>query len=95
MQILQAGGVPAGVVQNPQDLMEKDLQLKEREFLIPLKHPVLGTFGHPAPPCKLSKSKPQIRTSPCLGEHTEYICTQFLGMPDKEFLDLLQRGVFT
>ena len=32
--------------------------------------------------------------APCLGEHTEYVCTHLLGMPDDEFLDLYQTGIF-
>lgn len=94
MQIMQAAGVPAGVVQTMQDLMEHDPQLKERKFLVPLKHPVMGVFGHPTPPYKLLKTKAQVKTSPCLGEHTEYVCTQFLAMSNEEFVELSQQGVF-
>jgi benzylsuccinate CoA-transferase BbsF subunit len=94
MQKMQAAGVAAGVVQTMEDLLERDYQLKGREFLIPLEHPVIGTFGHPTPAFKLSKTKAQVRTSPCLGEHTEYVCTQLLGMPDEEFVRLMQEGVF-
>ena len=32
--------------------------------------------------------------APCLGEHTEYICTRMLGMSDNEFVELMQEGVF-
>jgi benzylsuccinate CoA-transferase BbsF subunit len=94
MHTLQATGVPAGVVQTMQDILEKDSQIKERGYLTPLKHPVIGVFGHPTPVYKLSKTKAQIRTSPCLGEHTEHICTKLLGMSDAEFVNLLQQGVF-
>jgi benzylsuccinate CoA-transferase BbsF subunit len=94
MQKMQAAGVPAGVAQTMEDLLEHDPQLKEREFLVPLKHPVIGVFGHPTPPFKMSKTKAQVRTSPCLGEHTEYVCTQILGMSDEEFTELFQQGVF-
>lgn len=31
---------------------------------------------------------------PCLGEHTEYVCTKILGMSDQEFIELVQAGVF-
>lgn len=94
MQILQAAGVAAGVVQTMQDIVEHDPQLKAREFLVPLKHPVIGVFGHPTPPYKLLKTKAQVRTSPCLGEHTEYVCTQLLGMSDEEFIELFRQGIF-
>jgi crotonobetainyl-CoA:carnitine CoA-transferase CaiB-like acyl-CoA transferase len=94
MQMMQEADVAAGVVQNAQDLVEHDPQLEERGFLVPLKHPVIGVFGHPTPPYKLLKTKAQVRTSPCLGEHTEYICTKLLGMSDEEFLELFQENVF-
>jgi benzylsuccinate CoA-transferase BbsF subunit len=94
MPIMQAAGVPAGVVQTMQDVLENDPQLKERGFLVPLKHPVIGVFGHPTPPYKLLKTKAQVRTSPCLGEHTEYVCIQLLGMSDEEFAELQQQGIF-
>jgi len=94
MQILQAAGVAAGVVQTMQDIVENDPQLKARNFLLPLKHPVIGVFGHPTPPYKLLKTEAQVRTSPCLGEHTEYICTQLLGMSDAEFVEIFQQAIF-
>ena len=94
MKKLQSCGVNSGVVQNPQDVLDNDPQLKARGYTVPLSHPVLGNFGHAAPPYKLLKTKAQQRTSPCLGEHTEYICTQILGMSDDEFVNLVQQGVF-
>jgi benzylsuccinate CoA-transferase BbsF subunit len=94
MQLMQASGVPAGVVQTMQDVMENDPQLRDREFLVPLKHPVIGVFGHPTPPYKLLNTKAQVRTAPCMGEHTEYVCTQLLGMSDEEFVELSRQGLF-
>jgi benzylsuccinate CoA-transferase BbsF subunit len=94
MRMMQAAGVPAGVVQTAEDLIERDPQLKERQFLIPLKHPVIGVFGHPTPPFKLLGTKAQIKTSPCMGEHNEYICTKLLGMSDEEFIMLEQERLF-
>jgi benzylsuccinate CoA-transferase BbsF subunit len=94
MGMLQAAGVPAGVVQSMEDVVDRDPHLKAREFLIPLKHPVIGVFGHPNPPFKLTKTPPKIRTSPCLGQHNECICTGILNMSDDEFVELVQQGVF-
>ena len=43
----------------------------------------------------LSKTPDKVdRPSPCLGEHTEYVCTQILGMSDEKFVELFQEGVF-
>ena len=93
MHMMQEAGVAAGVVQNARDLIEADPQLEAREFLVPLKHPVMGEFGHPTPPYKLTKTGAQISTSPCLGEHTYYICTELLGITDQEFVELIQEEV--
>jgi benzylsuccinate CoA-transferase BbsF subunit len=95
MQMMQAAGVPAGIVQNAQDIIEHDPQLKEREFLVPLEHPELGVFGHPTPAYKLHKTRANIRTSPLLGENTKYICTQLIGITEGEFKELFDDGVFT
>lgn len=94
MNRMQASGVAAGVVQNAQDIVDRDIQLKHRGFLVPLEHPVIGNFGHPSPPYKLSKTKAQMHSAPCLGEHTEYVCTQILGMSDEVFLDYFLDDVF-
>lgn len=95
MHLMQEAGVPAGVVQTTEDIVDHDPQLRDRGFLLPLRHPVLGVFGHPTPPFKLLKTEAQVRTSPCLGEHVEHVCVHFLGMSDAEFVQLVQEGVFT
>ncbi|MBN1367073.1 MAG: CoA transferase [Dehalococcoidales bacterium] len=94
MEKLQAAGVPAGIVQDGRDLMKTDEQLKYRKFLVPLKHPVIGLMDHPTPPYKLSFNPANIKTSPCLGEHNEYVCKNILGLSDVEFTELLEQGVF-
>ncbi len=94
MKMLQAASVPAGIVQTMEDVVDSDPHLKARKFLIPMKHPVIGVFGHPNPPFKLTGTPPRIRTSPCLGQHNECICTSILGMSDEEFVELVREGVF-
>ena len=95
MEKLQKAGVAAGVVQTAEDILDHDSHIKERKLFVPLEHPVIGTFSHPTPPFKMSKTEAWVRTSPCLGEHTEYICTKLLGMTDEEFVGLMQDEVFT
>ena len=94
MTAMQTAGVPAGVVQNIEDLMERDPQLKARPYFMPLHHPVMGLCSHPAPPIKLSKTPAQVRTTPCLGAHNYYVCSEILGMSDLEFTEMLNAGVF-
>jgi len=92
--LLQRERVPAGVVQDASDLVDRDPQLRERQSFVRLEHPVIGECNHPAPPVRLSKSPAKIKTSPCLGEHNDYVYTKLLGLPDEEYVELLNAGVF-
>jgi len=94
MNKMQAAGVPAGVVKNAEELYE-DPQLRDRNLFWTIKHSEIGEFTHLGTSFELSKTpgKPRM-PSPGLGEHTEYVCTEILGMTDEEFVELLQKGVF-
>lgn len=94
MIMMQEAGVPAGVVQTSEDLMHRDVHLKERDFFPTMNYEEIGAVRQMRLPCRLSKTPDEIRHSPRLGEHTEYVCTEFLGMTDDEFLELLSSGVF-
>jgi crotonobetainyl-CoA:carnitine CoA-transferase CaiB-like acyl-CoA transferase len=94
MRQLQDMGIAAGVVQNAGDLLERDPQLKYRDFLQDVEHSVLGTFGHHAPPYKLSRTPALVKTAPRLGEHTRQICLELLNMPVEEIGRLEKAGVF-
>jgi benzylsuccinate CoA-transferase BbsF subunit len=94
MNKMQEAGVAAGVVQTMADIVDNDPQLKEREFLLPIKNPVLGVFGHPTPAFKLTKTKAKVRRAPSMGEHTEYVCLNILGLSDEEFAELVGKDLF-
>ncbi len=93
MEHLQRHGVAAGVVQNPQDMLERDPQIRAREMFPIMHHPVVGDCAHPAPPAKLTESPARLKTSPLLGEHNELVFCQYLGMSDEELADLVDQGV--
>jgi crotonobetainyl-CoA:carnitine CoA-transferase CaiB-like acyl-CoA transferase len=91
---LQTAGVPAGVVKNAAQLYG-DPQLRQRDLFWCLPHSELGEFTHLGTSFELSDTPAQPRmASPCLGEHTAYVCTEILGMSDEEFIELMQEGVF-
>jgi crotonobetainyl-CoA:carnitine CoA-transferase CaiB-like acyl-CoA transferase len=55
----------------------------------------MGSFPHMGSTIVLSKTPAAARmASPCLGEHTEYVCREFLRMTDEEFVSLLTEDVF-
>jgi len=94
MTRLQAAGIPAGVVKNAAELYN-DPQLRKRNIFWPLPHSEMGEFTHLGTSFELSDTPAQpYMPSPCLGEHTAYVCTEILGMPDAEFIELVQEGVF-
>ena len=95
MEQMQKAGVPAGVVQNAQDLLDHDPQLKHRNFFRILRHSEVGSYTGQAPPFILSKTPSEMKMgAPCLGEHNEYVCTRILGMTDEDFVEALQSGAF-
>ncbi len=93
MRLMQAEGVPAGVVQTAEDL-QNDPQLEHRGHQWTLDHPEIGIHTSDAPPFLLSRTpaRPE-RPAPCLGEHNELICRRLLGMSDDEFAGLLTARV--
>jgi benzylsuccinate CoA-transferase BbsF subunit len=94
MALMQEAGIAAGVVQNARDLYE-DPQLRERGFFWVMNHKEMGEFTHLGEPAILSRTPATPRMpAPCLGEHTEYICKEFLGMGDDEFVDYMVSGAF-
>ncbi|MBN1176080.1 MAG: CoA transferase [Dehalococcoidales bacterium] len=94
MARLQAAGVPAGVVENTEEVFN-DPQLNKRNMYWPMEHSEMGMFTHLGQSFRLSKTPSKAYSpSPLLGEHTEYVCTKILGMSDEEFIDLMQKGVF-
>ena len=94
MYKLQKAGVPAGVVENGEDI-QNDPQLAHRHYLWELEHPEIGKHSYEAPPFRLSKTPAELnKPGPCLGEDTEYVCTKILGISDELFIELLAEGVF-
>ncbi|MBN2241785.1 MAG: CoA transferase [Acidobacteria bacterium] len=95
MNVLQAAGVAAGVVENASDVFE-DPQLRRRGLFWPMEHGEMGAFTHLGTSMVLSETPAQAEApSPCIGEHNEYILTKILGKTDDEFVELLAAGALT
>lgn len=94
MELMQEAGISAGVIANAKDVAE-DPQMSHYQFYRELDHPEMGkcSFYH-GPPFNLSGSPSEVSAPPMLGEHTEHVCTKFLGISDEEFIQLVQDGVF-
>ncbi|MFC1929188.1 CoA transferase, partial [Chloroflexota bacterium] len=92
MSIMQAEGVPAGVLQTGEDLLEHDPQLRHRHFFWKLDHPEVGEYRAPSYSFVLSKSSCELRPTPLLGEHNEYVLKKILGISDEEVAELIIDG---
>jgi benzylsuccinate CoA-transferase BbsF subunit len=94
MRLLQSGGVDAGVVQNFEDL-SNDPQLAHRGHFREVEHAVIGKHLCERGGTRFSATPEDIRTAaPCLGEHSEYVYRELLGMAADEFAALSAAGVF-
>jgi benzylsuccinate CoA-transferase BbsF subunit len=94
MTMMQSAGVPAGVVETGEDLLDRDPQLKHRHTFIELESPEVGKYRTQAGPHFLSsKANFDVRRAPLLGEHNEYVFKDILGLPDEEYDRLVQEQV--
>lgn len=94
MHLMQTRGVAAGVVETVHDTY-KDPQMNHLDMHVMLDHSEIGRVAFDGIAHKLSKTdgNPWM-ASPCLGEHTGYVCKEFLGMADDEIANLMAQGVF-
>ncbi|MCP4757612.1 MAG: CoA transferase, partial [Proteobacteria bacterium] len=86
---LQTAGVPAGRIGNPEDQMEKDPQLKARQFYVEREHPEVGKYRPPRQPCLLSKTPSETKRAPLLGEHNDTVFKEILGLEESEIDELI------
>jgi len=93
MNLLQEAGVPAGVVQNAEDLAG-DPQLKARGYFVELEHPVLGNTISDASPIKFSDSTTaHWKAGPLLGEDNLYVFVELLGLKESDLSSYVKKGI--
>jgi len=94
MDMMQTAGIAAGVVETGEDLMDKDLQFQHRRFFTELEYPGIGKYRTQAGPhFLLSKYEYELKRAPLLGEHNEYVMKEIIGIPDREYDNLVNEGV--
>lgn len=91
---LVAAGIDAAVVWNFAELLD-DPQLTWRGHFREVKHPVIGRHLCETNALRFSHtSGTKFRPAPRLGQHTEYVCRELLGLSAEEYEELVQAGVF-
>jgi crotonobetainyl-CoA:carnitine CoA-transferase CaiB-like acyl-CoA transferase len=90
---LEKHRVPCSRIQNIKELVH-DPHLQERDFFVEVEHPLIGKITLPGAPYKFSETPlAEPAPSPGLGEHNEYILTQYLGKSEEEVKRLSSEGV--
>lgn len=97
MNRLQARGIAAGAVQKSIDRFTRDPQLRERGFFVKLGHSELGEWPVDGFPARLSASPANVggltgRGAPMLGEDTERVYRDVLGIEGDELRSLMEEG---
>lgn len=93
MDILQAAGVPAGLVLNATEVLH-DPHLKAREYYAYPDHAEAGKRAYDGPGFRLSKTPNEVRgAAPLLGEHTFEVATEVMGLTPDEAGRLMAEGV--
>jgi len=92
-ELLQAAGVEAGPVEDFADL-HGDPQLAHRHHFREVEHAVLGRHPVETHAMRFSAMEPRIHSpAPRLGEHTEHVLRELLGMEAGEFARLSETGI--
>jgi benzylsuccinate CoA-transferase BbsF subunit len=93
MDRLQAAGVPSGVVLKGSDLLA-DERLRARGHFWPLPHAEMGTLDYNGPAYRFEHTPSWLTSAaPLLGEHTDDVMRDLLGLDDGQIADLHERGV--
>lgn len=89
-RLLQARGVPAGVVQTARDVLDHDEHLRERGFYQYIDHPETGRSAYDGPGFRMSEAPFALGgPAPLIGEHNDYVLREVLGYDDERITELL------
>jgi formyl-CoA transferase/CoA:oxalate CoA-transferase len=90
--VLLAAGVPMGAINSIGQVVEHP-QVAARGTLVEMDHPRAGKVKMVGAPVRLSKTPGSVRTpAPMLGEHTDEVLRDLLGLGKDEITDLRNAG---
>ena len=92
MEILNPLNVPCGPVLSMKELAEEP-SLRETGTVVEVDHPTRGKYLTVGNPIKLSDSLTTVIRSPLLGEHTDEILREILGLGDDQIESVRSEGV--
>ena len=91
MEILNPLNVPCGPILSMKELAE-DESLRATGTVVEVDHPERGTYLTVGNPIKLSDSPSDVGRSPLLGEHTDEVLSEMLGLSAEKIAQLKESG---
>ena len=91
MAVLNPLNVPCGPILSMKEIADEPA-LRQTGTIVEVEHPGRGKYLTVGNPIKLSDSTVEVQRSPLLGEHTEEILRNLVGMNDNEIHGARQRG---
>jgi len=88
---LGKAGVPCGAILDTQEVLD-DPHLNARGAIDTIDHPTRGRFRLPGCPIRLSSSEPATTPAPLVGQHTDEVLTEVLGLSPQAVADLRARA---
>jgi crotonobetainyl-CoA:carnitine CoA-transferase CaiB-like acyl-CoA transferase len=79
MRAVGEAGIPAGAVLDTAELND-DPSFEKRGIMQTMVHPVHRPFKMPAWPVRVDGKPTQVKSSPVLGEHTDAVLSEWLGL---------------
>ncbi|WP_275098747.1 formyl-CoA transferase [Sedimenticola hydrogenitrophicus] len=91
MNILTPENVPCGPILTMKELADEPA-LRETGTIVELDHPTRGKYKTIGNPIKLSDSPVEVTRSPLLGEHTDEVLREVVGLSGDEIRDAREHG---
>ena len=91
MDICNALNIPVGPILSLKEISE-DESLRQTGTIVDVEHPERGNYLTVGNPIKLSDSPSDVLRSPLLGEHTDEILKDILGMSDADISEAKKMG---
>ena len=93
LKVFEGKGMPYAAVNDIQGTLNHE-HTKARNMVVEVEHPECGPIKLLNSPIKFSETKPKIRSPPpTLGQHTDEILREHLGMSEHEIKHLRERGI--
>ena len=94
-QTLQNAGIPAYPAVDAIDMVNSP-HVGARDYFVELEHPEVGTRRHMGIPWTMSRTPCEIRRpAPCLGQDTDAVLTDIVGLSQDEIAALRERDILT